>query len=54
VLPPLPRAGEGWGEGTTPRAVPFSAPPHPDPLPEGEGTVTGALQRLPNLIVKVH
>jgi hypothetical protein len=33
LLLPLPRAGEGWGEG----AVLAPENPHPTPLPEGEG-----------------
>ena len=41
-LPPLP-PGEGWGEGEFQKAFAgegksFVIPPHPNPLPEGEGT----------------
>jgi amino acid adenylation domain-containing protein len=36
VNPPLP-PGEGWGEGS--RGIELTwGPPHPDPLPEGEGS----------------
>jgi hypothetical protein len=39
VLPPLPLAGEGWGEGWW-RCQ--RLPPHPRPLPMGEGVNPGA------------
>ena len=35
IVPPLP-LGEGWGEGCFLLA---KFPPHPNPLPEGEGTL---------------
>jgi molybdopterin-guanine dinucleotide biosynthesis protein A len=45
ALPPLP-PGEGWGEGKLPDGLPWQGealaiPPHPNPLPEGEGTRGG-------------
>src|SRR3954463_14474141 len=60
-LPPLP-PGEGRGEGPPISRRPSVTPPHPNPLPEGEGTgsrnvpaasdVRGSRRRTPS--VSVH
>ncbi len=43
-IPPLPQ-GEGWGEGGLKSAINYNKnrkPPHPNPLPMGEG-ITGKI-----------
>ena len=43
-VPPLP-LGEGWGEG----CLMCAKPPHPNPLPKGEGTtMTAKNKKRPN------
>jgi molybdopterin-guanine dinucleotide biosynthesis protein A len=61
ALPPLP-PGEGWGEGKLPDGLPGQGealviPPHPNPLPEGEGTrggvgTGGTIEPFPMLLRK--
>src|SRR5437773_4785701 len=49
---PLPRAGEGQGEGVSERSSRPAGFPHPSPFPEGEGKKVRALAKSLNRLLK--